>query len=372
MSSLSRKHTFKSSRDRNRWITAGLIALLLASLAFVGWAIYDFQKGSSTTQAEQVAEEETIPPPPPPPPPISYNCPLSGIEKPDKASITRRPIIFQVDNAPAARPQSGLSQADIVYEAMAEGEITRFSAVFMCQEASTVGPIRSARLISLDLVPEYYALFSNSGSSNGVAAELAARDDIPNINHGNFSEAYWRTDDRYAPHNLMTSTTGIREAAAAAGVPTTASITGPAFKADAPATAPLKSISVPYSAWADVSYQYDPVSNGWLRFISGEPHIDALNNAQINARNVIIQYVPVTESDIEESEGGAMGLTFGLTGTGKVLIFQDGQVISGKWSRPSPTAPTSYLDAAGNPIPLNQGQTWIQLVPTEFTGVVWG
>lgn len=365
MSTLSRKQTLKSSRNRNRWIVAGLAALLLASLAVAGFAVYRFKSGPDAALIGEAAHL------PPAPQPLKYSCPLNGMEAADKAQATRRPIVFQVDNAPEARPQSGLSQADIVYEAMAEGDITRFSAIFMCQEAATVGPIRSARLISLELVPEYGALLSNSGSSQGVAAELAARPEIPNINHDSYSGAYWRTDDRYAPHNLMTSTAGIRQAAAAAGFPVTASITGPTFKADTPAAAPLTSIAVPYSSWADVSYRYDPASNGWLRFIGGEPHIDALNNAQITARNVIIQYVQVAESDIEESEGGAMGLTFGLTGSGKALIFQDGQVISGQWSRPSLTAPTSYLDAAGSPIPLNRGQTWVQLVPTGFTGAAW-
>lgn len=364
MSSLSRKHTFKSSRDRNRWVIAGLVALLLASLVFVGYAFYRYQSGSGEPGPGATSLSAG-------PEPMKYSCPLNGAPAPDKAAATKRPIVFQVDNAPAARPQSGLSQADIVYEAMAEGDITRFSAVFMCNEAATVGPIRSARLISLELVPEYDALLSNSGSSQGVAAELAARPEIPNINHDHFAGAYWRTDDRYAPHNLMTSTTGIREAAAAGGYPVTSPVTGPAFKADTPAAAPLSSIAVPYSSWADVSYRYDPTTNGWLRFISGEPHIDALNNAQINARNVIVQYVQVSESDIEESEGGAMGLIFGLTGSGKVQIFRDGQVINGQWSRPGLTAPTSYLDAAGKPIPLNQGQTWVQLVPTDFTGVAW-
>lgn len=369
MSSAYRNYSSNRSPSYNRWITAGVVVLLIASLAFVGWALYDSQQETTVSEAEPVVEEAAPPPPPPPPP--KYNCPLNGIEQPDRALTTRRPIVFQVDNAPAARPQSGLSQADIVYEAMAEGNITRFSAIFMCNEAATVGPIRSARLITLELVPEYDALLSNSGSSEGVAAELAARPDIPNINHGSFSGAYWRTSDRYAPHNLMSSTTGIRDAAASAGIPATASITGPAFKADSPAPVPLKSISVPYSPWADVSYQYDPVTNGWLRFIGGEPHIDALSSYQIVARNVIIQYVPVTESGIIEDAGGDYGLIFGLTGAGKVLIFQDGQVTAGQWSRPTLTAPTSYLDAAGNPIPLNVGQTWVQLVPVDFTGAAW-
>lgn len=361
----------------SKWITAGLIMLLVASLGFMGWAIYDSRQSPATPPPETVAEETPALPEPPPPPP-KYYCPLSGAEYDTKAPTIRRPVVVQVDNAPAARPQAGLSQADIVYEAMAEGQVTRFSAVFMCTDAEVVGPVRSARLINLELVPEYSALLANSGASSGVTAELEARPDIPNINHPGFPSIYWRTDDRVAPHNLMTSTASVRQAANDAGFPVETEIMGPVFKASPPvagsspaAVQAVTTISVPYSAWVDVSYRYNPAGNSWLRFIGGAPHIDAATGAQIAARNVIIQYVPVTESHIVEDTGGNLGLVFTLTGSGKAVIFRDGQVVSGTWKRSTPGEVTTYVDAAGKPIPLLPGQTWIQLVAPDFPAG-WG
>lgn len=377
MSPLSENFTFDPSTSK-KLVTVGLVVLLAASLAFMGWAIYDSRQKPVAGATETVVEEEALLPEPPPPPP-KYYCPLSGMEFDTKAPTVKRPIVVQVDNAPAARPQSGLSQADIVYEAMAEGQVTRFSAVFACRDADTVGPVRSARLINLELVPEYNALLANSGASSGVSAELAARPDIPNINHPGFPGIYWRTQDRFAPHNLMTSTTSIRQAASEAGilVEVDRAGAGPVFRsspnsAGAPVVGtPARTIAIPYSSSVDVGYQYDPGSSSWLRSMGGEPHIDALTKAQIATKNVIIQYVQVIESDIEEDTGGNLGLIFKLTGTGKVVIFRDGQAITGTWQRAGIGEATSYVDAAGKPIPLSPGQTWIQLVPPDFPAT-WG
>lgn len=373
MSPLAKNFTFGPSTPK-KLVTVGLVVLLVASLTFMGWAIYDSRQNPAAGSPDTVAEEETLLPEPPPPPP-KYYCPLSGAEFDSKAPTVKRPIVVQVDNAPAARPQAGLSQADIVYEAMAEGQVTRFSAIFGCRDAEVVGPVRSARLINLELVPEYNALLANSGASSGVSAELAARPEIPNINHPGFASTYWRTEDRYAPHNLMTSTTSIRQAAFEAGVPVEAELSGPVFRTSPnaagapPAGAAVKAISIPYSSWVDVGYQYDPGSNSWLRSMGGEPHIDALTKTQIAAKNVIIQYVQINESDIEEDTGGNLGLIFKLTGTGKVVIFRDGQAIAGTWKRSGLAEITTYIDAAGKPIPLSPGQTWIQLVEPDFPAV---
>jgi hypothetical protein len=358
-------------RTPRAWITIGLVTLLAGSLAFVGWAVYDSRKGSEAPPAETVAEE-TVPDlePPPPPPPPEYFCPLDGSEYEDRALTLKKPVVVQVDNAPAARPQSGLGLADIVYEEMAEGQITRFTAVYGCRDAETVGPVRSARLIDLELVPEYQGLLANSGSSIGVTNAIAGAPDVPNINHGAYPSAYWRVGDRYAPHNLMTNTATVRQAAAAAGYPDQVELEGYSFKSDAPAAAPLSSISIPYSPWADTSYSYDAASNSWMRLQNGQPHIDTLTGAQLSAKNVIIQYVNSYESDIKEDQSN-YGLIFDLTGSGKALVFQDGKVISGTWSRPTESSITSYIDDSGTAIRLDRGTTWVQLVPTGFPSVSW-
>lgn len=349
--------------SRSKWITAGLIVLLVAAIAF---AVTAFILTRDSMELTRVSTLTT----PTAPRAIKLYCPLSGTEVTDRALTVKQPVIVQVDNAPAARQQSGLSQADIVYEAMAEGEVTRFSAIFACSDADEVGPVRSARLINLELVPEYDGLLSNSGSSEGVTAELEARPDIPNIVHSNFPEVYWRVSDRSAPHNLMTSTTQVRDAAMAAGYSGEANLTGLAFKDDSPAPA-VTNISIPYSGIVDVSYQYDAATNSWLRFIGGEAHVDVLTGAQLSPKNVIIQYVNVSESGIVEDSGGNYGLQFELTGSGRIVMFRDGMAIEGTWSRGEPTDLTTYLDTEGNPLPLNRGQTFIQLVALDFAAT-WG
>lgn len=358
-------------RSPRTWITIGLIVLLACSVAFVAWAIYDSRQPSEAAPVETVAEEQAPEELPPPPPPPTYACPLDGIEYDDRAITLKRAVIVQVDNAPAARPQIGLNLADIVYEGMAEGQVTRFSAVFLCRDAEVVGPVRSARLINLELVPEYQALLANSGASIGVNNAIAADPSIPNINHGAYPAAYWRVGDRYAPHNLMTNTALIRQLAAEAGYPAQAELSGLRFKADSLAPGSLSYISIPYSSWADVSYGYNPQENTWQRFMQGEPHVDAGTGAQLAAKNVIVQYVNSYESNIKE-DASNYGLIFDLTGSGRALVFRDGEVVSGTWSRPTRDSITTYTADDGTVIQLNQGPTWVQLVPADFQSVSWG
>lgn len=354
------RFNYKSDRGSSRWITISLIALLIASAAFVGFAIYFTQFNGEKLKKLTGINGASVPPAP------EFDCPLDGTKVADRAAASHRTVVVQVDNAPAARPQSGLSLADIVYEAMAEGDVTRFSAIFACREADPVGPVRSARLVNLEIVPQYNALLANSGSSQGVTAELAATPDIPNIAHPTFPDAFWRVGDRIAPHDMMTSTGAVRKVAEGAGFPVTAMLPSTLlFKDDAPSPS-ISTIGVPYSSIADVQYTYDAGSNGWLRNLQGEPHIDALTGKQLAPRNVIIQYVGISESSIEEDVGGNLGLIFNLTGSGRVQVFRDGQVYEGTWRRDARNSITSYLDAAGKPIPLNRGLTFIQLVPGDF------
>lgn len=355
MSSPINKYSSQDSFPR-RWIII-IILVLVAAAGFAGYAWYITQKNS-----DQITSVAGFTGPKAP----HYYCPLDGTEVPDRAAATVRPIVFQVDNAPAARNQAGLSKADIVYEAMAEGDVTRFSAVFACHEAEVVGPIRSARLIDLELVPEYQALLADSGSSEGVTAGLEAAPDVPNINDDGYHDiAFWRADDRIAPHDLMSSTQGVRKAAASVGHSLTATLSPLTFKEDSPAPA-VNSISVPYSAVVDVGYKYDPASNGWLRFNGGEAHMDAETGKQLTPKNVIIQFVPSYESEIVEDAGGNRGMDYTLTGSGKALVFRDGQVIQGTWSRAERSGVTQYLDASNKPIALNRGLTFVQLVDTNF------
>ncbi|MBE0430154.1 MAG: DUF3048 domain-containing protein [Thermoleophilia bacterium] len=352
------RYDHKSDSGRSRWITIGLVALIAAAAAFVAWAVYATRGDEIARQLKSITVID-LPVP-------QFNCPLDGTVVSSRSEARQRPVMVQIDNSPAGRPQSGLSQADIVYEAMAEGNVTRFSAIYACRDAEVVGPVRSARMINMELTPQYNALLATSGASNRVTSELEARTDIiPNIVHHNYAGAFYRTGDRSAPHNLMTSTAAVREAAAAAGFPVTADLRSLAFKDDEPAPA-VQSIGIPYSSINNVSYQYDPGSNGWLRSINGVPHIDALTGGQLMPKNVIIQYVNTSVDPIVDDVGGSPGQLFDLIGTGPVQIFRDGLMIDGSWQRESLGEMTTYVDAAGQPIPLNRGLTFVQLVSMNF------
>ncbi|MHB0867310.1 MAG: DUF3048 domain-containing protein [Thermoleophilia bacterium] len=332
----------------------------MTSVAFVAWAVYATRYKQDSARRLNAILGATTPAAP------RFNCPLDGTPVPNRAAASKRPIVVQVDNAPGARPQSGLSQADIVYEGMAEGDVTRFSAVFACHEADPVGPIRSARLIDVELGAEYQALLADSGSSEGVTGELFSHPEIPNISDPAFGEAvYHRDDNRMAPHNLMSSTATIRGAAAGAGFPLTVTQPARTFKDDTPAPA-VSSIELPYSDIVDDLYKYDAGTNSWLRSIGGEPHTDAATGQQLAVKNVIVQYVSIAQSGIEEDVGGNQGLIFELTGSGRVQVFRDGLMIEGTWKREAKDQLTTYLDAAGKPIPLNRGLTFVQLVAPDF------
>jgi hypothetical protein len=103
-----------------------------------------------------------------------------------------------------------------------------------------------------------------------------------------------------------------------------------------------------------------------LRSLQGDPHIDTLTGEQLQVRNVIIQYVNISESDIVEDVSGSLGLSFQLTGSGRVQVLRDGNLVEGTWKRESATSITTYQDASGQAIALNRGLTFVQLVPLDF------
>lgn len=360
----------KSTAGASFWVVINIISWVIVAVAVLGvagWFIYRWQ--FKPVEAHRMADIPVTASEAPTPP--RYECPLDGtlFTTSTREATARRPIVVQIDNAPGALPQAGLAQADMVYEYMAEGDITRFSAIFLCRDAEVVGPVRSARLVDLELSPEYGALLADSGASDGVTERLDSQPDIPNISEAIYPAAYYRVFDRIAPHNLMTSTERIRRTAAAAGFPVDTTIPSLLFKEDNPRP-DIQSLELIYSSWVDDLYRYDPSSNSWRRFLNGQPHEDASTGEQLAVKNVIVQYVDIDESDIIEDANGVRGLEFRLTGKGRAQIYQDGTMIDCFWQRDGRDSLTYYVDAAGQLVPLNRGLTFVQLVPQDFHPVV--
>jgi hypothetical protein len=296
--------------------------------------------------------------PAPPPQPPAIVCPLTGVDA-GAADITRPVHAVKIDNAARARPQVGMPQADVVYEELVEGGLTRFLVVLHCQTAPRLGPIRSARLVDPDLlIPYSPVLFGYSGAAPPVLAKVRSTAGVVNLVHGGNGPAYQRSGARPAPHNLYTSSDALLARPAAQGVkgpPGTGYIFDPALLAD-PAAPSGSGVDLSYSRSSSVGYNYDAGSQKYLRSQGGRPHLDE-SGAQLSATNVLVFKVPV------QIAGGSPHI--GVTGEGEATVLRGGQAVQGRWQRPSLNDHFTLVDAAGAPIKLAPGNIWINLVPTD-------
>lgn len=311
-------------------------------------------------------------PTPPPPPPEPVRCPLTGLQPPPGLDINRPALAVKIDNHPRARPQAGLEGADIVYEELVEGGLTRFMGIFHCGDAGDLGPTRSARAVDPDLLVQYApVLFAYSGASPNNLRKVASTPGIIDLKQGTNGAAYSRRAGRPAPNNLFTSTPKLRSLPRAAGVmgpPKTGLIFDQALAmpppvppaSGTPAPAPPgpagNKVSFAYSPASSVSYQYDPASRRYLRFQAGAPH-KAASGVQLGAVNVIVLKLPVdrTRSSPE----------IAVAGTGEATVLRGGQAVQGRWVRPSLGEQMTLVDGAGQPIKLAPGNTWINLLPND-------
>lgn len=317
--------------------------------------------------------------------PKTQVCPLNGSKHTKKAEsfwTLRRPLAIMIENHAEARPQSGLSSADIIYEAVAEGGITRFMALFYCNLADVqVGPIRSARTYYLDWLGEYNALYAHVGGANtpgpadalGQIIRYGAKDlNQFSIGFPIFWRDYQRLDHPVATEHTMYSTTarlwgvGAKRgwtATDSAGIKWDNNFKSWTFKDDKASVDPTK---VTVNFWEsqpgyETVWNYDPASNSYKRKNGGANHMDLNNNTQLAAKNVVVQFQ--RESNANDGYPGNVHLLYGTTGAGRALFFIDGTATEGRWTKASRLARTKYLDKNNNEIEFNRGQIWIQTVP---------
>jgi DUF3048 family protein len=318
------------------------------------------------------ASPAASPEPEPPPPPIL--CPLTGLEA-GTTDITKPVHAVKIDNHPRSRPQAGMLQAEVVYEELVEGGLTRFLVVFHCNNAPRLGPIRSARLVDPDLLVLYApVLFGYSGAAPQVLSKVRSTAGVINLEHGANGAAYQRVRGRPAPHNLYTSSDALLALPASQGVkgpPRTGYEFDQSLLAEPPLPSPLASpdpaappppaplgfgVDLSYSGGSSVSYTYDPATKKYLRSQGGSPHNDE-SGAQLSATNVLVFKVPV------QVVGGSAHIT--VTGESDATVLRGGQAVQGKWRRPSLGDQFTLVDASGQPIKLAPGNIWINLVPSD-------
>ncbi len=263
-----------------------------------------------------------------------------------------------VDNAIPARPQWGLSQADVVYEVPTEAMITRFLALFCTSGPDTVGPVRSLRLQFLVIARDYAATIAHSGSSES-ALDVVRRGAGPVINEAWNARPFRRDRARPMPHNVFTSVDRLRTY-----LPLTSPSSGRLWAtADlSPASKPM-TLTIPYGRGYTARFDYDPKTGRYRRFIDGRPAVDGLTGDQIEVAAVIVQYARWWQV----YEGPILTSRMELTGEGKITIFAAGTQTDGTWYRPDPSGPMQLADQEGHQVRLPAGRVWISLLPVDRT-----
>jgi Protein of unknown function (DUF3048) N-terminal domain/Protein of unknown function (DUF3048) C-terminal domain len=291
-------------------------------------------------------------------------APLDGMPT-TAARAALEPIAVTIDDSAVARPQSGFNQASIVYQAPAEGGEMKYMMVFQENDASSIGPLRSGRPHFAAWAAEYRAIFAHFGGDKHLL------DWIPSLN----GKLLWdisfivdpgakRITTRPPPHNAYTLTSRLRTVAAWKHEPATIQpglATRP-FVDDLPAfeRPSSASIHVPLPN-STIDYTYDPIANQYLRSVNGKPEIDLADGQRVTARDVVVLFQTLSYGD-PLAEPGNRRPVVGYLGTGKALVFHDGQAIVGTWHKSSTGDLTRFYAADGSEIPLLRGRIFIQIV----------
>jgi hypothetical protein len=361
---------------RKQQIIFGVVAMLIVFGTGTGWVhLHRSKPVAAITPKKHIVIKKA-------PEPILST--LTGLPVAD-ATVNQRPVVgVMVENSIDARPQSGLSQAGVVFEAVAEGGVTRFLAVFQDTQPVNVGPIRSARPYYVQWALGFDAAYAHVGGSPDALSDITAWG-VKDMNQFYNGGSYHRVDDRAAPHNVYTGISTLAELATSKGY--TSTYTGFPRKTEqryvtptpantttttktktstvAPDTrTPASSINMSLSGPTyDPHFDYNTTSNSYARSEAGEPHIDANSNTQISPKVVVAMVVQKNQGALDSS--GAYYSDYTVVGSGNVFIFQDGTVITGTWSKADIKSQIVFSDSAGKPLLLNPGQAWITAISAD-------
>lgn len=373
---------------------AGGLILYLVSTG-ISYAAFSFlarpakiEKIQSPVGEKKVVFDQTLP--------RTEACPLSGAlyPKPQREWWEKhRPLGVMIENHQEARPQSGLTNADIIYEAVAEGGITRFLAVFYCQDTEMVGPVRSARTYFLDWISEYgdKPLYVHVGGANtpGPANALGQIGDYGWLGKNDFNQfsvgfpTFWRDYERLpgvaTEHTMYSTTAKLWQVAEKRdlnakdekGKKWDEKFINWTFKEEAKENSRPASFSAEFNFWQGydaygVKWEYDRVSNSYKRYNGGQAHTDKNNSAQLAAKNIVLAFL--TEKNANDGYENNAHLLYGTKGEGKAIILEDGQKIEGKWQKKDRLSRTKFYDQKGQEIKFNPGQIWVEILPVG-TGV---
>ncbi len=332
--------------------------------------------------------------------PRDQECPLNGklyTQQEREAWEKHRPLAVMIENSPDARPQSGMSKADVVFEAMAEGGVTRFMGMFYCDvqaNDTTLAPVRSARSYFVDYASGFnLPLYTHVGGANldGPADALgqiskygwALENDLNQFSIG--YPTFVRNSDRIkgkevaTEHTMETTTELLWEIGDERGWTNLSperkigrTVVEPEEWSDGfepwtfsdESTSANDAANISYEFWTGyplyaVEWQYDSSTKMYNRVMAGEPHVDLNTGEQIAAANVVV-LLTAEKGPIDELKH----MLYTTTGTGKALVFQNGEAITAKWDKKTRESELRFTNAAGKDIPMARGMTWISVVDT--------
>ncbi|GAB7387760.1 DUF3048 domain-containing protein [Bacillaceae bacterium] len=335
---------------KKRLGAAGALFLLLAIVFTVAACNGNPQEEINPEMKVTDREEQRTPEEPKYP----YTAPLTGLGS--REEVDDRIIMVMIDNLPPARPQSGLDQADIVYEMLEEGSITRFNAFFQSQKPAVIGPVRSIRPYNIELALGFDAIMVHAGGSTEALTILQKNgyDHLDEI-YGS-GQYFWRENFRRRPHNLYTDLDKLRQAAKDKGFREASRIPHLKFLAEGAETQgdPANTVRIVYDSRYEVGYEYDRQKGQYKRYTQGEPHTDLTSGEQYAATNVL---VIAARHRIIDNQGHR---DIDLHGPGDGFLFQKGKAVRIKWQMEDGII-RAYKD--GEEAGLYPGNTWVNVIP---------
>ena len=288
-------------------------------------------------------------------------APLTGVIDPSGSALRRPALTVKIENTPEALPQWGVDQADVVYEEIVNGGITRLAAVFNSQAPAKVGPVRSVRPTDTQVVWPLGGIFAYSGGAAYAIASISTAP-VKQVDESSAGAAMYRDPNLYAPHNLFAVAPLLF---AFKGTPTPP----PALfsyrpSGQKPVGAPVASFVVPFPSFYPVTWTWNAVTTSWDRTLFGKADLTG-TGVRESPKNVVVMFVDYVNGIGTESSYA------NLQGSGPVEIFSAGREVRGTWSRgPSKADVIQYQNAAGATLTLTPGQTWVELLNTGTTVAV--
>ncbi len=349
---------FKQWVSDHKKLSIVLAILLVLILAAGGVALYYALNPKAPKPVVKLPIISTTPTPEPAK--LKYHSPLTGREVADEGATHRSVTGIMIENSEWARPQSGLNEAGVVFEAIAEGGITRFAALYQDTAPKLIGPVRSVRPYYIDWMAAFDPTIVHVGGSANALNE---------VRNGSYKDAdqffnpqyFWRATDRFAPHNVYTDYSKMDKLNADKGY-VSSNFTGWSRKEDVPPTNPNASkidISIS-SAYFNVHYDFDKGCDCYDRYVGGAKQLDRETGQNAKPKVVIAMKVP-TEIGFEDGYREQMT----TIGSGTAYVFQDGTVTVGTWNKKGKKDQIQFKNDKGEEVKLNRGQTWISVTAPD-------